>query len=193
MIISGRERLIILAAASVVAILLLDRYVITPLDEYRDALDVRKQRLLGDMDRAQALLEHKRKLAPKWREMIAGGLKGDPSEAESQVLHLVQDWSQEAGLKLTSLKPDRLIEKRNLQEISFQAAGTGSMKAVSRFLWRLETAKAPIRVKEMQLGARKEGSDDLTLQLRLSTLYQAAQPPAPSGTGAPSDSKGDTE
>ena len=59
-----------------------------------------------------------------------------------------------------------------------QAAGTGSMNAVSRFLWRVETAGIPLRVKEMQLGSRKEGADDLTVQLRLSTIYAPGARPA---------------
>jgi len=125
--------------------------------------------------------------------MIAGGLKRDPAEAESQILQAVGDWARDAGLKMSSVKPERMPDKRSLQEISFQAAGTGPMNAVARFLWRLETSKVPIRIKELQLGSRKEGTDDLTLQLRLSTLYQAPEPPAPSPADAPAESTGDTE
>jgi Tfp pilus assembly protein PilO len=205
MMISGRERLIIVVAAVVVALLGLDRYVITPLLDYRDTLEAQKQGLLGQMDRATALLAHKREIGPKWREMTAGGLKRDPTEAEIQILHVVQDWAREAGLKLASMKPERLPEKRSLQEISFQGVGTGSMNAVARFLWRVETAKVPVRVKELQLGARKEGTDDLTLQVRLSTVYQPAQRPGtqdgrldrpswvPVEENAPAKAAGETE
>ncbi|MBM4016953.1 MAG: hypothetical protein FJ288_01280 [Planctomycetes bacterium] len=193
MILSRRERLIICLAAVAVALLVLDRYAVTPLLDYRAALENQKQGLLVEMERAAALLAHKHRIAPKWKEMTAAGLKHDPSEAESQILHAVRDWSAEAGLKLTSLKPDRLPDKRSLQEITFQAAGTGSMNAVARFLWRIETAKVPIRVKELQLGARKEGTDDLALQLRLSTLYQPVQPTAPSDPATPAQATGDDE
>jgi len=48
-------------------------------------------------------------------------------------------------------------------------------------------------VKELQLGSRKEGSDDLTLQLRVSTLYMAAQTPASSEAAAPPASTGERE
>jgi len=193
MILSRREQLIIVAAAIVVALLVLDRYAVTPLLDYRDGVEVQKQRLLGETQRATALLAHKRQIAPTWKEITATSLKRDPTEAESQILHAVQNWSAEAGLKLTSLKPERLIEKKSLREISFQAAGTGSMSAVVRFLRSVETAKVPIRVKELQLGSRKEGSDDLTLQLRVSTLYMAAQTPASSEAAAPPAPTGERE
>lgn len=193
MILSKRERLIIVLAASALAAVVLYYYVATPLLDYRDALEVQKQKAQTEMDRATALLAHKRQIDPKWREMIAAGLKRDPTEAESQILHGVQDWSKETGLKLTSLKPERMTEKKTLQEITFQAVGTGSMNAVSKFLWRIETAKAPLRVKELQLGARKEGTDDLTLSLRLSTLYMPVQRPAPSAADAPARAAGGKE
>ena len=193
MILSKRERLIIVLAASALAAVVLYYYVATPLLDYRDALEGQKQKAQTEMDRATALLAHKRQIDPKWREMIAAGLKRDPAEAESQILHAVQDWSNETGLKLASLKPERLPDKKSLQEISFQAVGTGSMDAIARFLWRIETAKVPIRVKELQLGARKEGTDDLTLQLRLSTLYLPARRPASTEAQAPAPSAGGKE
>jgi hypothetical protein len=193
MFLSKRERFIIAAAVIVVALLVLDRYVVSPLLECCDRAAARKEGVLADIQRGQDLLARKREIGPKWREMIAGGLKRDPAEAESQILHAVGDWARDAGLKMSSVKPERMPDKRSLQEISFQAAGTGPMNAVARFLWRLETSKVPIRIKELQLGSRKEGTDDLTLQLRLSTLYQAPEPPAPSPAVALAESTGDTE
>ena len=112
----------------------------------------------------------------EWKEMLEAGLKRDVSEAESQVLHAVRNWSQESGLALSSVKPQRIAQEGDLQEITFQAAGTGSMRSVARFLWQLETAPLPLKVKELQLGSRKEGADDLSLQLRISALYLPAEP-----------------
>ena len=193
MFLSKRERFIIAATVIIVALLVLDRYVVSPLLECCDRAAALKESKLADIQRGQDLLARNREIGPKWREMIAGGLKRDPAEAESQILHAVGDWARDAGLKMSSVKPERMPDKRSLQEISFQAAGTGPMNAVARFLWRLETSKVPIRIKELQLGSRKEGTDDLTLQLRLSTLYQAPEPPAPSPADAPAESTGDTE
>ena len=87
----------------------------------------------------------------------------------------MRDWAQEAGLTLWSMKPERLDQEDDLREIMFQAAATGPMSAVSRFLWRIETTSIPLRVKEVQLSSRREGTDALSLQLRVSTLYLSAE------------------
>ena len=190
MVLSKRERYVAAATIIAVAVLLLDRYLLTPFLDRQARAEAERQSVLHEMERATSLFARKRQMAPKWNDMLAGGLNCDASEAESQVLHAVRDWSQESSLNLSSVKPERIAQKGELQEIMFQVAATGPMSAVAGFLWRLETASLPIKVKELQVGSRKEGTDDLSVQLRISTLYLAAKPerstepsagPAPEG------------
>jgi Tfp pilus assembly protein PilO len=187
--ISKRERLIVIATGVVVALLVLDHFVWTSVKNALDDAQLQQTKLQQTINQDQQVLDRQRTMGPKWKEMIAGGLKHDPTEAESQVLHSIREWCQDAGLTLVSLQPEREPEKKILQEIAFRAVGTGTMNAVSRFLWRVETSKIPVRVKEMQVGSRKEGADDLTIQLRLSTLYQPTAT-SPAEAAAPAKSTG---
>jgi len=45
------------------------------------------------------------------------------------------------------------------------------MAAISRFMWRLQTSKVPIRVTDLSITTRRDGIDDLSLDLGISTLY----------------------
>ena len=175
MVLSKRERYVVAATIIAVSILVLDR-IVTPFMERRAQTEAQRQNLLREMERAMNQFARRRQMEQEWKEMLEAGLKRDVSEAESQVLHAVRNWSQESGLALSSVKPERIAQEGELQEITFQAAGTGSMRSVARFLWQLETAPLPLKVKELQLGSRKEGADDLSLQLRISALYLPAEP-----------------
>jgi len=115
MFLSKRERLIITATLVVVALLVLDRYVVSPLMDCCDRVAAHKEKVLAEIRHGNELLADKREVGPKWREMIASGLKRDPTEAESQILHAVGDWAKDAGLKLSAVKPERLPDKRSLQ------------------------------------------------------------------------------
>lgn len=171
MVFSKRERIFIAVTVLALALLGLDRYALAPLlDRYGQA-KVRRDSVEAEMAQARILLKRGKLLASRWRQMTSHGLTRDAAEAESQALHAIRDWAVEAGLVLSSLRPERSREVAELREITVHAAGTGSMRAVSRFLWLAETREIPIKVKMLQLGARKEGTDSLTLQLRLSTLY----------------------
>ena len=178
MILTKRERVIMVLTLAAVSILVLDRYALTPLLDGYSALAARKERLQADMKRADSLLARRQQVDQRWRQMLTGSLKGDPGEAESQILHALRDWSEETGLNLTALRPERSTEKTNLREITFHTSGSGSMNSISRFMWYLETAEIPIKVKVLRLGSRKEGIDDLSLQLRFSTLYLATEAPS---------------
>ena len=186
MVISKRERYIIAGSALVLGVLGLDQFVLNPLLNGWSQAQRQKETLHREMTRSLAARTIAREQSPRWKQMVAAGIKPDPAEAESQALHAIRDWAVESGVTLAMVKPDRLTEKTHLPAISFQAGGAGSMEAIAKWLWRMQYAKIPIRITELQLASRKEGTDDLTVQLRLSTLYMPAQAPAPAkaATGA---------
>jgi len=190
MILSKRERLIMVLTLAAVSILVLDHYVLTPLLDGRSSLQARKARLQGDMEQADRLFTRRQHVDQRWRQMLTGSLKRDPGEAESQILRALGNWSEQTGLNLSSIRPERSTEKIDVREIIFHISGSGSMNSISRFVWCLETAEIPIKVKVLSLGSRKEGTDDLSLQLRFSTLYLAVQAPSAVMASVQNDPKG---
>jgi len=185
---SKRETQLFLGAAAAVALIVLDHYAITPIMDSGAALEAEQTQLVQELQDARRLFERRRLIAHKWEELTAGGLASDPAEAESRLLHAMRDWAEDGGLALSSLKPERNPQGETMREITVLASGTGSMRSVARFLWRVETSPLPLRVLELQLGARKEGTDELSLQLKASTLYltEAAttEKEAPAGGGS---------
>jgi len=175
MILSKRESLIAVLTAAAIGLLVFDRVLLTPFLNRRAQVEDARQSVLEDMDQASALFARRSVMGRKWKEMLDGGLKADPAETEGLTLHALRDWAQEADLTLASIKPERLPQTGDLREIMFQAVGNGRMSAVARFLWLLETTDMPLRIKELQLGSRKDGTDDLALTLRISALYLAPE------------------
>ena len=175
MILSKREQYIVVAAIFAVTALVLDAYVLTPFLARRAKLQVQEQTLRGEIKQGEALIEREKLIAPRWQEMLSDGLEAERAQAESKILHALRDWSNECGLDLASLKPQQTKEKGSLLEMSMQMAGTGSMESVARFIWRVETASLPIKITQLQLGAREEGMDKLSLQLRISAVCLPAR------------------
>jgi hypothetical protein len=83
-------------------------------------------------------------------------------------------------------KPDRGEREKDFAKMTFRASATGTMSQIGNFLWRMNTSAVPVRVGEMTLTTHKEGTDDLTLQLSISTIYLAADTEnAPAGAPGP--------
>jgi len=188
MALSTRERYILIGAMGALGVLALDRLVVEPLLDLRDGAESARQAKAAELAHAQDLINQSAHLSPRWNQWTRTGLKSDPAQAESQAMHALRDWAQEAGVELTLLKPERPTDKKRLPSVEVQAAGTGNMQSVAGLLWRIQSASLPIRLSEVQIATRKEGVDDLMVTLKLSTVYkpadaQSTSRPAQASTG----------
>ncbi len=170
---SKRERIIVLVTILVVGALVADKFVLGPIANGLGELKAERQKALAQVTKAKGLLQQKQLLEQKKASSFVS-LRSD-MEAESQVAKALDQWAADARLTLTSVKPDRMAAgEKGLKEILFVIAGKGSLDAVSWFLYQVETSELPIKVKHMQLGSTSEAGDNMSLELRISALYVAA-------------------
>ena len=166
---SKRERIMAIMAVAVVGLLVLNKFLFGPVTAKLQEIKTQKSQLLIELDEAQNLFRKRRVLEKQWKNVLSDGLRNEV-EAESKVGRALDEWSKESRLMLSSVKPDRVASDKGLQEMTFVVVGTGSLEAVARFLWQIETAPLPIKVKDMQLGSSNESGQSMSVQLRLSAL-----------------------
>ena len=177
MVLSKRERIILIVAVAVVGVLVANLFVIGPATQRLQQTENQRLQLEAEFRAAQDLFERRRLRGPQWEAMLSHGLRSD-AEAESRVARALEEWSADAGLTLSSVKPERVASDKGLKEMTFVVAGNGPLDAVAWFLYEVETAALPVKVKNMQLGSSAESGGSMSLQLRLSALYLGAEPQA---------------
>lgn len=199
MVLSKREKYIGLATVAAVVLLIGNSLILNPLlDELRD-LDLKIDQATAQQSTNQDLLDRAMKASKDWGRMLTpkGSLLSDESPATSQLLNSISAWSREAGLNPPpSLKSDRAPEKdKDFQRLTVHATATGSMAQIGRFLWCIQTSNVPVRVTELQFASRKDGVDDLKVDMDIATIYFSPPPPqndngssSSSGTSSASDS-----
>ncbi len=174
MVLSKRERIILIATLASVGLFIANRFVIEPVQARLNELESQRQQLLGDLNEGQLLMGNHRRMQDKWKTMLSDGLRSD-AEVESRILGALREWSGAAGLALSSIRPERVSSEKGLQEIILSVAGKGTLDSVARFVWQVETASLPVKIKDMQLGSSSESGDSMSLQLHLSALYLGTQ------------------
>jgi hypothetical protein len=173
---SKRERTIGILTVSVLGLLGVYQFVIDPLLVRKGELDEQVAARRTEIDQTNDLYDRSKRAGVVWSQMVTGGLRKDASEAESVVLHSVRDWAQEAGMNLTGLTPARPEKDKDFFKITVRATATGKMADISRFLFKIQNSTIPIRVTELQINNHgKEGTDDLGVQLAISTVYLSPQ------------------
>ena len=103
---SKREKVIALLTVVVLAALVGDRFVFTPLMDKLNQLETRRLDLHAELNDVQNLFQRRRLMERKWREM-AGERLSSAFESESRMLHALDRWARGTGLTLTSVKPLR--------------------------------------------------------------------------------------
>ena len=172
MALSVRERYLVLAMAAVIVLYGLDRYAVSPLLEQRHDVAIQSISLSGELQQADLLLTNHPVRQAQWRTMSGQGLRNDAQQAESDLLAALGEWSGRSGLALPSIQPQRSIQDGELHQLVFQVTGNGLMQAVTRFLFELESSDMPVRVVTLTISARSEGDDELSVQIRISTIYR---------------------
>ena len=168
---SKRERMILIFCIVGVLALIADRYVFTTMMQGRSDLKDKKQNLHAELEEALSVIKRKKLLSNKWEQMIQNGLEDDPSETEGIVLRYIEEISSKNDIKLASIQPERMQNETELARIEFVLSGVGSISAVTGFLLDIETAPIPLKVATMQLGAADESGNQMTIQLRMSSIY----------------------
>lgn len=176
MALTNREQKIMYLTFASVVFLIFNTYILEPiLDKRAEASQVRKT-LEFQVDQSLTTLKRKKLLQKRWTQMQQAGLCNDVQKAEAMVYRYLEKSSERSGLELGSVQPNRLVTESQLGEIDFVLSGTGSMLSVTEFLWDLETATIPLRIKSHQLGSKNEIAQVMTIQIELSTVYVKDQP-----------------
>jgi Tfp pilus assembly protein PilO len=169
-------------AAAVVVYLAIE--LLLPVWERKEAADVRIEKATESLNKARQTHDLAKRAQRNWRELENGTLKSDQSSAVSQIFNQVNTWAQSSGLTISSLRPERTEDENGFKKVTIRATGNGGMRQIGQFLYAVEKATIPVRVVDLQLSSRKDGTDDLAIQIALTTVYLPGAPGTATG-GAP--------
>lgn len=178
---SPRERSLAIIVVSVVAVALVYQFVVDPYFRKREELAKAVDGSNDELANAERTVRRARQLRDVETGLQNRGLKKDVAEARSQLLFALSGWAKEAGVSLTSLKEGRTTTEGRWIQINTQATAIGSQRAIANLLWRVESSTIPVRVSEMTINSRREGADDLQINLGVSTLCPNPEADKPEG------------
>ena len=172
MVLSKRERFIATGTIFVLLVVCVYQFVLVPMLERKDELDALIDKENRNLSNALNLVKKSKELGPRWAEINRNGLQRDASRAETQIYAAINSWARDAGLPSPGTKLDRTEkEGKDFNRITIRVTGNGSMDQIARFLYHIQTANIPVKVLDLTITPRKEGTDDLTLQMGLATIF----------------------
>lgn len=165
----NREKLLMIAAAAVIGLFVLDKAVIGPLTNLWKDRAKEINYLTKDVTKGRQLVKREKMLRDRWEEMKMHALQEDRSASESEIFTSIDDWSRSARLKTSRIIPNWRDEEDH-SKLSFRVEATGDMEAVMRFLFDLDGGQLALRVESFDLASLDKRGRNLALDLTLSGL-----------------------
>ena len=184
MVLSQRERYIAISLGALVVLVVVWLYGLAPLLDWSDKIKVDEQTQIDQKAKDDTLFLENRKLQKVWAEMQKGGLMDNPSDAQTQLHQAVTDWAIQSGVQVSNQTNESAQAVDPKAAPGFVQAGIkvsclGTTSGIAKLLYQIEVAKIPARVHQITISSRKEGMDDLALDMTLTTLCVVPVPANP--------------
>jgi hypothetical protein len=164
----NRQRLLLIVVAAGVGLLILDSVILTPLGKTWTAHATEIAKLKQDVARGRGVLDGGQRTQRRWTEMQANALPKDAAEAEQKLLTAFDGWGRANNIELGSIKPQWKKGTDRYSTLECRIDATGSVAMLSRFIFEMEKSPLALRVDSVELTARDEGGNRLTLGLIVS-------------------------
>jgi len=175
--IKNRERLLLIVTGCCLALLILNWLVLTPLTASWHHRSERIASLRKSLADGALLLRRQDSIRARWARMSANALSSTPTVAERQLFDAFDRWVRQSqvteGFFLPQLKPT----EDNYSTMQCHAEVTGSYSTVIRFLFELEKDPIGLQLQDVDLTARDDTGQQISLGLELSGLLLPAPSP----------------
>ena len=173
MTLSQRERYIVIFTVAVVGVLGLDKFFVSPLLARMEEVKIKIEKSESELADQERDMTNARRARRKWATASGGTVKRDAPEVESQINNTVRNWANETRMSFTGFRPFGTDKEKGFTRITYVVTGAGSMEQIGRFLHKIQTAKIPVRIIDLQLSPKtREGVDDLNLSLKLASIIE---------------------
>ena len=169
--IPDRQRWLVIVTSVCLALLILEYWVRVPLTNLWQAHSVEIAKLQKSVTTGRGTIARAAQIERRWADMKANALSNDQAQAEQDVISAFDGWGRAYNIELSSIRPQWKrggTDKYSLLECRVDA--TGTIPTLSHFIYDLERSPLALRVDAVELTARDENGQKLTLGLIVSGL-----------------------
>lgn len=168
--IETRQQFLVALTIAVAALFVCDHLVYEPLANWWSARSQKIAALHKQVKDGRLLLQREQSIRNQWDQMRTNTLPADTSLAEQQVLKAFDNWSQESDTSLNGLTPQWNNDQTNYLTVDWRVEATGDLGALTQFLYDIEKGPMALKLESVDLSARDDTGQQLTLGLQVNGL-----------------------
>jgi hypothetical protein len=173
--IENRQQLLMALAIAVGILYAADQVVIEPLFGWWKTRAKTVGELRTQVKNGRRLIQREAGLRSRWSQMRTNTLPDNHSLAEQQTLKAFDNWARESGADVTGITPQWNNDSADYVTLNCRLEASGDLGTLSRLVYDLEKDPMAFKLESVELSARDNAGQQLTLDLQISGLVLAAQ------------------
>ncbi len=173
-----RQQLLVILAIAIVVIFVGDKLLLPPLISTWKQRNTQITDLRTRVAHGKSLLQREQSIHRRWDQMRTNTLPIDTAVAEQQLLTAFDYWAQESRVSVLSITPQWKREADDYLSLECRVEAFGNLNTVSRFIYDIEKDAMALKMESVELSARDNDGQQLSLGLQISGLV-LNPPPLP--------------
>ena len=124
----------------------------------------------GSPGAATGTIEVRRGDMEEWQTYLRDNLNSDKSIAEDEVLRAIENWTDDSGILLTSIKPQWQNHEDRYKTYDVRLVAEGTMRETVEFVHSIESDKLPFKIEQLELSSRDKKGRLINVSVHLSGL-----------------------
>lgn len=167
----NRQKLLLIVAGVGLLLLVGNSIVFEPLVAAWKARSKRIADLRDQVAQGQQLVQRETALRYSWESKRTNALPSDQSAAEAQLFNAFDRWERASGISRVSIKPQwKQGEDDSYATLECRADYNGDIGRIKSFLYQLENDPIGLKLENVEIAARDDAGQQLTLGLQVSGL-----------------------
>jgi Tfp pilus assembly protein PilO len=168
--VKNREQLLFILVLACVGLLVADRLILTPLITTWNDRSKKITELQTNINSKSLLVDRERKMQDDWLRMVRESRSTSDQVTEKQVLDGLSNWAISSRLTVTSQKLHWITGEEDCRKLEVRVSATGSLGAIARFIYALESDPQALKVEEMALSAKDDKGQTINCDVRFTRL-----------------------
>jgi len=128
------------------------------------------------LNQGRSRLEQEQIVRGRWEALRRNTLPSNTSAAEQKFFQAVDKWAADSRVSITAITPQWKRDSDDYMTYQARVEASGSLSALSRFLFELEKDPLALKLEAVELGTRDKDGRQLSMALQASALV--LNPPA---------------
>lgn len=168
--VENRQQFLLITAAVALALLIGNSLIYEPLAKWWTSRAAQIKTLQNEVTEGNGMLRREAVLRSRWDYMRANALTNNTSVAAERVITALDNWANASDAQVTTITPQWNNDATNYMTFNCHVAASGTLGALSQFIYQIEKGPMPLKLDSVTLAARDDAGQSLALDLQLNGL-----------------------